>query len=53
MLAANTPYRQSSGAPGTNMHKWWIKGTFGEHTRHYQFYEGRLFRITLELPSEA
>ena len=44
---AGVPFKQSAGAVGTNMHKWWIKGDFGSHSRHYQFHEGALFRITL------
>ena len=27
--------------------KWWIKGDFGVNTRHYQYQDGELFRVTL------
>jgi len=47
------PYRASSGAPGTDMYKWWIKADFGAHTRHYQFNEGSLFRLTLSAKDDS
>ncbi|MDT4889171.1 hypothetical protein FQZ97_1258400 [compost metagenome] len=35
------PFRESPGE------KWWIKGDFGSNTRHYQFRDDTLFRVTL------
>ncbi|POB00358.1 hypothetical protein C2134_01810 [Chromobacterium sinusclupearum] len=40
-------YSQSSGESGSSMYKWWIKGDFGSFTRHYQYQDGSLFRVTL------
>jgi hypothetical protein len=42
---------ESSGAflkesPGE---KWWVKGSFGTHTRHYEYRDNALFRLTLSL----
>ncbi|MBD9668905.1 hypothetical protein IB278_33620 [Variovorax sp. VRV01] len=34
-------FRESPGE------KWWVKGDFGSNTRHYQFRDGALFRVTL------
>ena len=40
-------YKESAGE------KWWIKGDFDDFTRHYQFHDGNLYRITLSLKREA
>ena len=50
---AGLSYRESVGAPGTPMYKWWIKVDFESHTRHYQYKAGSLFRLTLELKGDA
>lgn len=42
---AKIPFSQSPGE------KWWIKGDFGASTRHYQFRDGALFRVTLSTKS--
>jgi len=41
------PFKQSQGAPGSDMYKWWIKVDFGMHTVHYQFKEGALRMVTI------
>jgi hypothetical protein len=46
-------YRQSAGEPGSAMHKWWIKGDFGSFTRHYQYQDGSLFRVSLSAKPSA
>lgn len=40
-VRTGTPFSESPGE------KWWVKGDFGAHTRHYQFRDGALFRLTL------
>lgn len=35
------PFKESPGG------KWWVKGDFGSSTRHYQFRDDTLFRVTL------
>ena len=35
------PFKESPGE------KWWVKGDFGSSTRHYQFRDDTLFRVTL------
>jgi hypothetical protein len=48
-IADGISYRQSVGDPGSSTNKWWIKGDFGQFTRHYQYKDGCLFRVTLSL----
>ena len=35
------PFKESPGE------KWWVRGDFGSNTRHYQFRDDALFRVTL------
>ena len=50
---AGLSYSASVGAPGTPIHKWWIKADYESHTRHYQYKAGCLFRLTLGLKGDA
>lgn len=50
--AAGVAYRQSQGQPGSPMYKWWIKGDFGAFTRHYQYEDGQLYRVSLSVKTD-
>ena len=40
-------YNVSSGRPGTEKYKWWIKADCDSYYCHYEFKDGKIFRITL------
>jgi hypothetical protein len=55
--ASGNTYEQSSGEPGdflrsegiVSMHKLWIKVNRGRYSAHYQFANGKISRVTLQL----